>query len=205
MITEYNSFCEKVSLEENDDILFIIDVQSEFKKWIPKNFVYKLKKYCKEFKNVYQIWDSNKTKKTTYKFPNQIMTLEKQFGVKKYYKKLEGGFNEWIKTIFDENVADNILKLLKRKEIIEGQKFKLKNKEEYLVYIDNEHSWFFINSNLTKTFKSLKNKTIVIVGGAGDECLRDIYISCKSFGCNPIYNHEYIYDVTYNNIKKTNI
>lgn len=194
-------FLENVSLEKNNGVLFIIDVQNEFKKFIPKYFLSKLKKYCNEFDKVYQIWDSNKTKKPTYKFPKQVSSLEKQFGVKKYYKDLDNGFEEWIFDIFDKKIADNILKLLKRKEINEGDKFKLKNKEEYLVYINNEHKWFFVNSNLVKVFKSLKNKSIVMVGGAGDECIRDIYISSKSFGVRPIYNHEYIYDATYNKFK----
>jgi len=186
----------KKSLEGNDDILFVVDVQSEFEKFIPKNFVSKLNKYCKEFKQVYQIWDSNKSKKPTYKFPNQVAKLEKQFGVKKYYKKLEGGIEEWFNMIFDEKSATKIIDALKKNEIKEGDKFKLKDKDEYLVYIDNEHNWFYVNSNLYNAFKKLKNKSIVIVGGAGDECIRDVYISSKAFGIYPIYNHEYIYDAT---------
>jgi len=190
-------FKENLSLEDNDGILFVVDVQSEFAKFMPKNFVSKIDKYCKEFKSVYQVWDSNKTKKPTYKFTNQVDTIEKQFGIKKYYDKLEGGFNEWVSKVFDKPIGDNLLKLLKTKKIKEGDKFKLKkDKDEYLVYIENEHSWFYVNSELVKVFKSLKNKSIVIVGGAGEECIRDLYISAESFGVKTTYNHEYIYDAT---------
>lgn len=189
-------FKENKSLEKNDNILFVVDVQSEFEKFIPKNFVSKLNKYCKEFKHVYQIWDSNKSKKPTYKFPNQVAKIQKQFGVKKYYKNLKGGIEEWFNTIFDEESAKKIIVAIKTKEIKEGDKFKLKDKNEYLVYIDNEHNWFYVNSDLYNTFKKLKSKSVVIVGGAGDECIRDVYISLKSFGIYPIYNHEYIYDAT---------
>ena len=192
-------FKENKSLEENDGILFVVDVQNEFSRFIPKNFVTKLNKYCKEFKQVYQIWDSNKTKSPTYKFPNQVIKLEKQFGVKKYYQDLKGGIEEWFNEIFDEVSATKMVKALKKKNIKEGDKFKLKDKDEYLVYIDNNHNWFYVNSDLYNTFKKLKNKTIVIVGGAGDECIRDLYISSKAFGVRPIYNHEYIYDATSSN------
>jgi len=191
-------FKENKSLEDNDGILFVVDVQNEFKKFIPKNFVTKLNEYCKEFKQVYQIWDSNKTKNPTYKFPNQVAKLEKQFGIKKYYKDLKGGIEEWFNTIFDDASATKIFKALKEKKIKEGDKFKLADKDEYLVYIDNEHNWFYVNSDLYKAFKKLKNKSVVIVGGAGDECIRDVYVSAESFGLHLIYNHEHIYDATTN-------
>lgn len=203
MITTYEDFClEKKSLE-NSDILFIVDVQSEFEKFIPINFTNKLNTYCKEFTSVYQIWDSNKTNKPTYKFPNQVDRIKKHFGIKKLYKDLDGGFDEWIKTIFDDKTANNIFKLIKNSEIKEGDRFKLKDKEEYLVYIDNAHEWFLVNSDMTKVFNSLMNKTIVIVGGADNECLEDVYVATKSFGLNPIYNHEYVYSADTNNTQIT--
>lgn len=206
MIKNYKEFClEKVSLEDNDGILFVVDVQSEFKKFIPKNFVKKLDNYCKEFKEVYQIWDSNKTKKPTYKFPNQVDTIEKQFGVKKYYKDLEGGAEEWLTKIFGEEKATSILKSLKSKNIKEGDKFKFKDKNEYLVYIDNDHNWFYVNEKMYNLFNKLRNKSVIIVGGADNECLEDIYISAKSFGIEPIYNHEYIYSAETSNKQKVHI
>jgi len=198
-------FKENKSLEENDGILFVVDVQSEFEKFIPKNFVTKLNEYCKEFKQVYQIWDSNKTKSSTYKFPNQVAKLEKQFGVKKYYQDLKGGIEEWFNQIFDETSANKMIKELKKKNIKEGDKFRLKDKDEYLVYIDNNHNWFYVNSELYKTFKKLKNKSVIIVGGADNECLEDIYISAKAFGLNPIYNHTYIYSADTSNKQVSHI
>jgi len=192
-------FKENLSLDNNDGILFIVDVQSQFEKFIPKNFVSKVDEYCEGFTSVYQIWDSNKAKKPTYKFKNQVATIEKQFGVKKHYKDLDRGFEEWSSKIFDEKVYNNILKLLKTKKMKEGNKFKLKDKDEYLVYIDNEHSWFYVHENMYKIFKKLKDQKVILVGGADDECLKDIYISAESFGLIPIYNYEYIYSAKTNN------
>lgn len=202
MITKFEIFNENKSLENHDDILFVVDVQSEFEEFIPKNFVKKLNKYCKEFENVYQIWDSNKSKKPTYKFPNQIEAIEKQFGVKKYYKKLDGGMREWFYNIFGEQDGENIFKKFKSKKIKEGDKFKLKDKNEYLVYIDNDHNWFYVNNKFLNILKKLKGKSIIITGGAGGECIKDIDVSAKSFGLYPIYNHEYVYDATYSELLK---
>lgn len=199
MITKFNKYFEVVSLENSDDILLIVDVQSEFSKFIPKRFVAKLNKYAKEFDNVYQIWDSNKTNKPTYKFPNEKELVEKKYGIKKYCKQYNDGFDEWITTIFDDKTCNNIKNLIKKKEIKEGDKFKLKDKDEFLVYIGNAHQWFLVNNGLYLLFKKLINKNVVIVGGASDECLEDIYISAKSFGLKPIYNHEYIYSAGTNN------
>jgi hypothetical protein len=191
---KFEDFCvENASLKKNDGILFIVDVQSEFDKFIPKDFEANLNDYCEEFKSVYQVWDSNKSKTPTYKFKKQVDKIEKQFGIKKYYNKFKGGFDEWIFTIVDKKTANNILTSLKKGTIEEGTKFKLENKEEYLVYIDNAHTWFYVNDVMARVFKDLKGKSVVIVGGADDECLRDVYVALESFGLFPIYNHEYIY------------
>lgn len=199
MITKFTKYFEVVSLENSDDILLIVDVQSEFEQFIPKLFVNKLNKYAKEFKEVYQIWDSNKTNKPTYKFANQKGLIEKKYGVKKYYKKLQGGFDEWLSQIFDENTVLKIKTLLKGKQLKEGDKFKLKDKNDFLIYIGNNHQWFYATEELVNFFKKLINKNVTIVGGADNECLEDVYISAKSFGIKPIYNHEYIYSVETNN------
>lgn len=200
MITKFNKFFEKAaSLETPDDILLIVDVQSEFSKFIPKRFVAKLNKYAKGFSHVYQIWDSNKTNKPTYKFPNEQELVEKKYGVKKYYKNLDGGFDEWLSTIFDDNIAQTIKDLIKQKKLKVGDKYKLKDKDEFLVYVGNAHQWFLVNNGLYLLFKKLVNRNVIIVGGADNECLEDVYVSAKSFGLKPVYNHEYIYSVETNN------
>ena len=106
------SLNENISLIDHDGILLIVDVQSNFKKFFPTDpngYVKKLDKYCEDFpsgttdmKGVYQIWDSNQGSKPTYKFKNQKDLLEKKFGVKKFYSKYKGGFNEWVYYIFDD-------------------------------------------------------------------------------------------------------
>ena len=183
----------EASINSNDGILLVIDVQSEFNAWMPDNYIKKVSEYCKNFENVYQIWDSNKPKKPTYKFPNQKGLIEKKYGVKKYYSKYKGGFNEWISLIFEKNIAEQILNLVKKNSLEEGNRFKLKTGNEFLVYIGNNHKWFFVNEYLYDLFLKLKGKSVIVVGGADKECLRDVYVAAKSFNVNVIYNHEYIY------------
>lgn len=192
---------ENISLIDHDGILLIIDVQSNFKKYFPNgpnSFLKKLDDYCEEFpkegdlNGVYQIWDSNSGSKPTYKFKNQRDLIEKKFGVKKFYTKYKGGFNEWIYNIFDEKTLSNFKS--KKNKFKEGDAFKIKDKNDFLIYIGNNHKWFYVNEELVDLFKKLRNKKVIICGGADSECLDDVYIALKSFNVNPIKNHQYIYD-----------
>ena len=113
------TFEEIQNLKENDDILFIVDVQKEFSKFIPKGYVDKLFKYCNEFKTVYQIWDSNKATSPSYTFPNQVESIEKKYGTK-----------------FNENMLNIVNKLNdKYPNAEEGFKYKLKDECSFIFLI----------------------------------------------------------------------
>jgi len=192
---------ESISLINHDGILLIVDVQSNFKKYFPTNpngYLKKLDDYCLEFpsgktdlKGVYQIWDSNRGSKPTYKFKNQKELIEKKFGVKKFYSKYKGGFNEWITHIFDEKTLNQFN--TKKNKFNEGDAFKIKDKNEFLVYIGNTHKWFYVNEELVDLFQKLRGKKVIMCGGADLECLEDLYIALKSFNITPVKNHQYIY------------
>jgi len=192
---------ENIDLINHDGILLVVDVQSSFKKYFPTNpdgYLKKLDNYCSEFtinekdlSGVYQIWDSNNGSKPSYKFKNQRELIEKKYGIKKFYSKYKGGFNEWITTIFDQNTLNQFNS--KKNKFVEGDAFKLKDKEEFIVYIGNAHKWFYVNSELVELFKKLRGKKVIVCGGAEKECLTDLYIALKSFNVKPIYNHQYIY------------
>jgi hypothetical protein len=44
--------------------------------------------------------------------------------------------------------------------------------------------------------QKLKGKNVIMIGGADQECLTDIYVSMKSFGITPTYNHNFIYNAS---------
>jgi len=192
---------ENISLINHDGILLIVDVQSNFKKYFPTDphsYLTKLDDYCEDFpsgktdlKGVYQIWDSNRGSKPTYIFKNQRDFVEKKFGVKKFYSKYKGGFKEWIYYIFDDKTLEKFF--AKKDKFNEGDLFKIKDKNEYLVYIGNNHKWFYVSEELVKLFEKLRGKKVIICGGADSECLEDVYTAAKAFNVNPIYNHQYIY------------
>ena len=201
---------ENISLVSHDGILLIVDFQSDYKKYFPSDpngYIKKLDKYCEEFpeddelKGVYQIWDSNRGSKPTYKFKNQKDLIEKKYGVKKFYSKYKGGFNEWIYYIFDDKTLEKFS--AKKNKFKEGDAFKIKNKNEFLVYIGNNHKWFYVNEELVELFNKFRNKKIIVVGGAESECIEDVYVALKSFNSTPVYNHQYIYSAeTGNYLKK---
>jgi hypothetical protein len=201
---------ENISLIDHDGILIIVDVQSNFKKYFPnepESFLKKLDKYCLEFpsgktdiRGVYQIWDSNNGSKPSYIFKNQRGFVEKKFGVKKLYSKYKGGFNEWISNIFDSTVLNRFKS--KKNVFEEGDAFKINGSNEYLIYIGNNHKWFYVNEELVTLFKKLRGKKVIICGGADSECLEDVYIALKSFNVNPIKNHQYIYNALTGNSNK---
>jgi len=173
---------ESENINDNDDILVIVDVQKSFGKYIPNDFEKKLANYCQEFKQVYQIWDSNKVDKESYNFPNQVKSIRKNYGTK-----------------FSNDIV-NLSKQLEQNnpEVKEGDKFKVGDRQ-YMVKIDNNHKWFYVNQDLYDLYKELNGFSVVIVGGASEECLEDVYVSMESFGVNAIYNHEYIYSAQTSN------
>jgi hypothetical protein len=178
---------EDQSTSLDADILVIVDVQKIFGKFIPKDFEKKLNKYCQKFKYVYQIWDSNKINKPSYIFTNQIRSIRKNYGTK-FSKKI-------VKITNDLNK--------KYPNVKEGDVFKVG--KNYLVKINNNHGWFYLNNELISLYKELNGKKVIIVGGADNECIEDVYISMKSFNINVIYNHEYIYSVETNNQQQSTI
>lgn len=211
-ILDFNNYMlnEELSLINHDDILLIVDVQSNFKKYFPNSpnsYLKKLDNYCEEFSSgktelsgVYQIWDSNNGSKPTYRFKNQKELLEKKYGVKKFYSKYKGGFDEWITHIFDEKTLEQFKS--RKNKFREGDAFKINDKNEFLIYIGNNHKWFYVNEELMIFFKKLRGKKVVVCGGADSECLEDVYIALKSFNVNPIKNHQYIYSAETGNHNK---
>ena len=178
---------ESQNLAQTDGILVIVDVQKQFDKFIPQNFEKNIFKYCEEFpkddnsgKGVYQIWDANKAQNFSYNFPNTLMTIKKNYGTK-----------------FDKKIEDTGINLLKSNPKV-GAKFKFNDKNAYLIRVDNNHKWFYVNEDLYNLYLKLKGKNVIICGGADSECLEDVYVSMKSFGVNPTYNHEYIYSAQTN-------
>ena len=183
------------SLQE-DKILMIVDVQEDFQKYIPQGMVEAITEYCKGFDSVYQIWDSHKAQEPDYKFPNQKGNLVKKFGTK-----------------FSADL-EKICKDLNKKypNAKEGEYFKFNDTDSYVVKITNNHSWFYVTEQISKSFKSLKGKNVTLIGGAGPtnsqfysskngdlsfdngECIKDVYESMIAFGIKVQYDTRYIYN-----------
>jgi hypothetical protein len=175
-ILKLNEFIkENFGIKEHDGILIIVDVQKEFGNFIPKDLVKNLYEYCKEFDSVYQIWDSNDTSEPTFIFPNQVKAIKKKFG-KNFLKK---------------DVVEKLKKLTPEKK--EGEIVILNNVDGQFVRINNNHKWFMVNHDLLNLFHLLKDKKVILVGGADHECLEDFKIAAKSFGVDIALNHKYIY------------
>jgi hypothetical protein len=174
-LQNYKSFInEDLGLMEHDGILIIVDVQKEFGDYIPDDMVKELFEYCKEFHDVYQIWDAHDAATPTFKFPNQKLSIKKQFG----------------KKFLEKDIQSKLEKL--KNGSIEGQQIQI-DSDDIFVRVKNNHDWFFINEELLKLFNELKGKKVIMVGGADFECLKDVFIACKSMGVKAMLNHKYIY------------
>ncbi len=166
------------NINEHDGILIIVDVQKAFDKYTPDGLEEKISEYCKKFNKVYQIWDANKAEVQSYNFPNQVDVIRKNYGTK---------FSDKLVKITNKLTKEN-------PNIKEGDKFKFG--KGYIVRINNNHKWFYVNSKLLNLYNELKGKKVILIGGANFECLTDIFISLESFGVNPIYDYKYIYDAS---------
>ncbi len=186
----------------SNDTLIIVDVQKSFKKFFSEMYLNELKKYCKNFKNVYQLWDNHVNGKKVdkdylydetpevpihddlYYFPNQTDLIEKRYNYKvdaDFYKK-----------ILDKQVYDEISRKEDNSELQKGDIFPTKE-GTYIVYVGNNHKWHHLSKKLYDLLLSLKNKRVTIVGGADGECLEDIYIAAERLGVKIKRDYKFIY------------
>ena len=182
--------------------LIIVDVQKSFRKFFSEMYLNELKKYCKNFKYVYQIFDNHidgknvdkdylydetpviPIHKDLYHFPNQKELIEKRYNYKvdaDFYKK-----------ILDKEVYKEISDKEDRKELKKGDIFPTKE-GTYIVYVGNNHKWHHLSKKLYDLLLSLKNKTVTIVGGADGECLEDIVTSAETLDVKIKRDYKYIY------------
>ena len=191
---------------KNKDILIIVDVQRSFKKFFTEMYIHELKKYCKEFSRVYQIWDNHHLGKNVdkdylydenpdipvhddlYHFPNQTDLIEKRYQYDvdaDFYKKVS-------------KKEDN-------KELKRGDFFNTKE-GTIIVFIDNRHRWFHCPKKLYDLFieiteAQMDDVEVTIVGGADSECLLDVEVAAKAMGVKFKRNDGYIYSASYCPIK----
>lgn len=203
--------------KENNNTLVIVDVQKSFgpdgeigKKYFSHKYVSELQNYCKNFKNVYQIFDNHIDGKDTdkeylyddypdipingdlYKFPNQKDVIEKRY---KYDVNVD-----FFKKILDKKIYSEIKEKEKNRSLKVGETFKT-NEGTILTYVGNRHVWFHSPIKLYKLLNSLKGQNIEMVGGSDSECLHDIEVTAKSIGVNVKRNYKYIWSASHCAIK----
>lgn len=186
----------------NEDTLIIVDVQKSFKKYFTEMYLNELKKYCKNFQNVYQLWDNHVDGKNVdkdylyddtpeipihddlYHFPNQKELIEKRYNYDvdaDFYKK-----------ILDKKVFQEISKKEEDKSLKKGDIFPTKE-GTILTFINNNHVWFHVPKKLYDLLISLKGREVTIVGGADSECLEDVVTTAESLGVKIKRDYKFIY------------
>jgi len=189
-----------------DEILIIVDTQKSFRKFFTEMYLNELKKYCKNFSSVYQLWDNHVDGKEVeddylyqdkptipihddlYNFPNQKDIIEKRY---RYNVNVE---------FFKEKMSKETYDLLKDKEskgeIKVGDVYEIED-GLHLIFVGNNHKWFECPKKLWNLLEKIKSRPITIVGGADDECLQDIYILCKALGIDIKRNWRFIWSANH--------
>lgn len=199
-------YIKKFESFQSDSILVIVDVQKSFRRFFSEMYLNELKKYCKNFKYVYQIFDNHidgknvdkdylydetpviPIHKDLYHFPNQKDLIEKRYNYKvdaDFYKK-----------VLDKEVYNDISNKEEKKLLKKGDIFPTKE-GTYIVYVGNNHVWFECPKKLYELLKSLKGKTVEIVGGSSEECLLDIVTTGESMGVNMKPNYKFIWSAVH--------
>lgn len=156
--------------------LVIVDVQREFDEYIQHDLVDALSEYAEKFDVVYQIWDTHhNTVAPTHSFPGQVDSIPKKFGKKH----------------FSDEVKEYIEKI--KKSSSNGRTFKLSDDEGYIVRVKNNHGWFYVNPEIVELISKLKDKKVILAGGADGECLEDVYQAFLAFGLKVHINKKYTY------------
>jgi hypothetical protein len=186
--------------------LIIVDVQKSFKKFFSEMYLNELKKYCQNFKSVYQIWDNHIDGKNVdkdylydenpeipvngdlYTFPNQKEMIEKR-----YTYDVDVTF---FKKILDKNLYDDIKEKEDKKLLKRGDFFKT-TEGTIIVYIGNNHNWTHVGKKLYNLFSGLEGKQVTMVGGSSEECLLDLLTVAESLGVNVKQNFKYVYSASH--------
>jgi len=185
MITSINEFRKLFESNNNGTDLVIVDVQEGYKKFFGEAYLEALEKYCEDFNRVFQIYDTKDIDYADYTFPNQVLSIQKKYGGKLSV--------EDVPYFFSTPMQDAILQKFEHGfyerdllETING---------DYWVYIDGKHKWFFCSQELANLFKKFiaQSRKIILVGGAAEECLKDIFVTMKAFGVNVEYNLDLVY------------
>lgn len=213
-------YLERFNSFPNNTELIIVDVQESFKQFFSVMFLHELKNYCKEFKNVYQIWDNHHQGKKVdkdylyddkpsipisgdlYFFPNQKELIEKRYNYDVdadfYDKKMQN--KEGKKGILDGETFREIKSKEERGLLSKGDIYKT-TEGTIIVYIGNNHKWFHVPVKLYELLIKLKGKEVIIVGGSDSECLEDIVTTAEKLGVNIKRNWKYIYSASHCPIK----
>jgi len=182
-LTDWRVF-EKKQKNAGIDIV-ICDVQELFHKFFGDEYLEKLIEYCEDYKRVFQIWDDTSSDAPDYDFPNQVGTYSKSYGGELMADDVESCFPEpmW-QTVFDKlDAGPN-----------RGDMFDTIHGYTY-VYVDGSHQWFICSKELLSLFKSMKTqeRQVILVGGAENECIEDIYVTMQAVGVNVEYDTQYVY------------
>lgn len=157
-------------------ILVVVDVQKQFDKYIQHDLVDEISKYAETFDKVYQIWDThNGTIAPTHSFPKQVDSVPKKFGNKFFSKKVQN---------FIKKIEDNTE---------EGTIFELSGGNGYIVRVDNNHDWFYVNPEIVDLINKIKKDEVILVGGASGECIEDVYQAFLAFNIDVEINDKYTY------------
>ena len=194
----------------NESILIIVDVQKSFHEFYTENYLKELNKYCKEFKNVYQIWDNhvdgkNVDKDFLYDNDPKIPVHDDFYNFPNIKDRIEKRYNydvdaDFYKKILDKNVYEKMDKMEKNKQLKKGDMFPTKE-GTVIVYIGNNHVWFHSPKKLYELLTSLKGKNVEIVGGSDSECLDDVFTLAEKLGVIIKRNYKFIWSASHCPIK----
>lgn len=183
----FEEYLKEQKASEKSGALLIVDVQESFDKFMTEDYVKAVFEFCEDFDRVYQVWDSINQNESTWTFPNQYNDCSKEYGALEL-EHFEEFFNnvdiERHKTIF--------------KNPSKGDKMYCKDGSVWL-YVGEQHTWFLLKKDLEYFLRSIKefDNTPTMIGGADNECFRDLVVACEHVGLSPKLDYRYIYSATF--------
>lgn len=173
----------------DNETLIIVDVQKPFAKWWERaghdTLPTDINNYCRNFHQVYQIWDDHDESQPSWKFNNECATLRKHYGV----DQPDGEIQDY-SAYFDGDELKKVMDIVKS-GVEEPALFKRKD-GNYAVLVCGSHKWFLPTKELVDSLL-LINDDIILVGGAEGECLKDIEVLLGLLGKTYNVNYEYTY------------
>lgn len=184
--------------------LLIVDIQSTYEKYIPKEVINSLPDYAKEFNEVLYLWDNISDQDFYSEVPQVWLEDYPDFydrlnAFSKNYAFLRGFMD---KGVTDEDIISLAQWMLSKglgdgRDISQDEDLEREYQEKFknttFYHLSFEDYTFYLPMDLIEEIKDKVKQGVILVGGGINECLKEVSLLLSILEINHTINYEFTY------------